>query len=458
MAEPTKSMQYRVLLVDDDRDMISLLSSWLKDAGFEVDPVMSGSEAMARIDVIRPHLVITDLVMQGMDGMTLLSKIHRQNPLMPVIMLSGKAQIADAVKAMHLGIAEFLTKPLAKDELVARVRHTLRLAAGESDSGLNFGKEIIYRSEKITQLLEQAKLLAATDVTILITGATGTGKEALAKAIHEGSARKDHPFVAINCAAIPEQLLESELFGHEKGAFTGAQTKHEGLFQAANKGTILLDEVGDMPLSLQVKLLRVLQDFAVRPVGSVRGIPVNVRVISATNTDLEQGVKSSRFREDLYYRLNVVPLHLPPLAERREDIQPLLNHFLKRVGQRDNKKRKRFAPEAVEYLASAPWPGNIRQLMNVVELCCALTNTDIIPLAMAQKALRDQPAHVQTLKDAKEDFERSYLVSVLRVTNGHVSHAARLAGRNRTEFYKLLKQHHIEPEEFRTSRQATEED
>ncbi len=439
---------YRVLVVDDDQDMLALLSTWLKQAGFQVDTAGSGEDALARIDVLRPSLVVTDLVMQGMDGMKLLTEIHRRNPLMPVVMLSGQAQIKDAVKAMSEGIAQFLTKPLGKEELIAEVWKALRLSTLVPDS--EFTQGIVYRSPAMAQLMEQARLLAATDVTVFINGTTGTGKEVLAKAIHQASARRDRPFIAINCAAIPEQLLESELFGHEKGAFTGAGTRHEGLFQAANGGTMFLDEVGDMPLGLQVKLLRVLQDFEVRPVGSTRTFPVNVRIISATNSNLEQAVREGRFREDLYYRLHVVPLYLPPLAERREDIPVLLDHFIERVGRRTNGKRKRFAPDALDYLVAAPWPGNVRQLINVVELCAALTKTEIIPRSMAQKALRDEPpVRMQALKDAKQAFERNYLLNVLRLTNGQVAQAARIAGRNRTEFYKLLKQHGIEPGEFR---------
>lgn len=453
MPSNVESMQldkYRVLVVDDDRDMVTLLCTWLAEAGFYVDSAPSGADALQRIDITRPNIVVTDLVMRDMDGMTLLTEIHRNNPLMPVIMLSGQAQVRDAVKAMHLGISEFLIKPLERAELVEQICKTLRIASGaETTQGPGFGKGLIYRSPKMAEVIDQARLVADTDITIFINGSTGTGKEVLAKAIHEASPRRDKPFIGVNCAAIPEQLLESELFGHEKGSFTGAATRHEGLFQAGNGGTLFLDEVGDMPLGLQVKLLRVLQDFEVRPIGSTRSVPVNVRIISATNNDLEEAVKEGRFRQDLYYRLHVVPLYLPALAERREDIRVLLDHFLERLAKRQRLKAKRFAPEALEYLTAAPWPGNVRQLINVVELCATLSKGDIIPLGMAQKALRDQPAELKSLRDAKHAFERNYLLSVLRITSGQVASAARIAGRNRTEFYKLLKQHRIDPAEFR---------
>ena len=260
-------------------------------------------------------------------------------------------------------------------------------------------------------MLEQSELVAQGDITVFISGATGTGKEVLARAIHDASPRREFAFIGVNCGAIPEQLLESELFGHEKGAFTGANTKHEGLFLAANGGTLFLDEIGDMPLDLQVKLLRVLQDFEIRPVGSTKSLPVNVRIISATHSDLEALVSNGEFREDLYYRLNVVPLNMPRLAKRAEDVPLLLEHFLVQHAEKSGTKKKRFAPDATAYLSGASWPGNIRQLVNVVELCTTLTKGNIIPLSMAQRALREEPVHIKTLKDAKADFERNYLIS-----------------------------------------------
>ncbi len=444
-------------MVDDDRDMLGLLSVWLKKEGFEVNTVTSGSEALTQVDILRPHVVVTDLVMEGMDGMSLLREIHRNNPLMPMIMLSGRAKIPDAVEATRRGICAFLTKPLDQEDLVQQIRKILPLlGAEEGRRDPTFGKDLIFRSANMAELMEQARAVAESDLVVFIRGETGTGKELLAKAIHEASPRRHKPFIGVNCGAIPEQLLESELFGHEKGAFTGATLKHEGLFQAANGGTFFLDEIGDMPLGLQVKLLRVLQEYEVRPVGSVRNVPIDVRIISATHNDLEEAVNAGRFREDLYYRLNVVPLTIPALAERREDIPLLLDHFLERVAKRCGAEKRRFAPEAVEYLVGAPWPGNIRQLANVVELCATLTKTGIIPLSMAKRALRDEPGQFPTLKDAKHAFERGYLIRVLRITQGHVANAAQMAGRNRTEFYKLLNQHNINPIDFRKSRGSAE--
>lgn len=443
----------KILLVDDDNDILALISTWLKSESFEVVTCNSGEEAITQVGIVQPDLVITDLFMGGMDGMQLLSEIHQDNPLLPVIILSGQAQIPDAVRATHLGSAAFLTKPIKKEELIEQARRAMRVSA-DSVARDDVDKKIIYRSKEMTRLVELARLVAENDVTVFISGATGTGKEVFARVIHDASARKNNPFIAVNCGAIPEQLLESELFGHEKGAFTGANTKHDGLFQAASGGTIFLDEIGDMPLSLQVKLLRVLQDLQVRPVGSTKSYPIDVRVISATHRNLEEAVKEGDFREDLYYRLKVVPIEIPNLAERRDDIPVLIEHFLTESAKKTKQKKKRFAPDAMELLVAAAWPGNIRQLINVVDLCVTLCKTSTIPSSLAKTALQDKPAPMQTLKEAKTAFERNYLISVLRVTTGHVANAAKIAGRNRTEFYKLLNQHNIDPTQFRTGKSS----
>ncbi|MBK8961169.1 MAG: sigma 54-interacting transcriptional regulator [Proteobacteria bacterium] len=446
----------KVLLVDDDQDMLNLLSKWLQGADFTPLLATSGEDALRQLSSARPDMVVTDLFMEEMDGMTLVTRIHAENPLTPVIMLSGQARIPDAVKATHLGTSAFLTKPIAKEAFLAEINAHIRPRRPEGEA--QFGRNIIYRSDVMAELLEQAELVARGDVTVFINGETGTGKEVLARAIHDGSRRRAHAFIGVNCGAIPEQLLESELFGHEKGSFTGATNRHDGLFLAADGGTLFLDEIGDMPLGLQVKLLRVLQDFEVRPVGASKSVPVNVRIISATHNDLESLVEKGEFREDLYYRLNVVPLKMPRLAERAEDIPLLLDHFLAINAARAATPKKRFAPDAVAYLAGASWPGNIRQLINAVELCSTLFTGDIIPLAMAQRALRQQPVQFKTLKDAKAEFERNYLVSVLRISGGNVANAARIAGRNRTEFYKLLNQYDLDAANYRETNGAEDDD
>ncbi|MGH8800953.1 MAG: sigma-54 interaction domain-containing protein, partial [Casimicrobiaceae bacterium] len=294
-----------------------------------------------------------------------------------------------------------------------------------------------------------AKLVADSDASVLIFGDSGTGKELLARAIHEASARRDKPFVAVNCGAIPGDLLESELFGHARGAFTGAVQAHKGLFQAADGGTLFLDEIGDMPLPLQVKLLRVLQEGEVRPVGSTQAIPVDVRVISATHRDLDAHRARGQFREDLFYRLNVVSLKLPALAERREDIPLLATHILRTLGERYRKPAPTLAPDAMALLVAAPWPGNVRQLINLLEQAVALAPTSVIPASLVQNALKEDAAALVPFEEARKTFERDYLVRLLKITGGNVTQAAQLARRNRTEFYKLLQRHRLEPAMFK---------
>ena len=441
--------QYRLLVVDDEQDVLSLLETLLKKDGHEVETATSGEEALAKMEENIPDLVITDLYMDGMNGMQLMESIHSKTPLLPVIILSGQAQIRDAVKATHMGSTAFLTKPIDKDKLSEQVRYTLNVSAnGRKDS--EFAEGIIYKSNIMAELVDLSMAVAATNVTVFISGETGTGKEIFARAIHKGSERSGAPFIGINCGAIPEQLLESELFGHEKGAFTGAATRHEGLFRAANGGTLFLDEVGDMPLSLQVKLLRVLQDMEVRPVGSTKTYSIDVRIISASHRDLDEMVNSGEFRSDLYYRLKVVPLEMPKLSERCEDIPLLDDHFLEEHAQANNKKKKHLSPESLDYLMAAKWPGNIRQLNNVIELCATLSKTKTIALSLIRMGCQDRSKQMKTLKQAKLEFEKNYLIGILKISSGHVANAAKIAGRNRTEFYKLLNLHNIEPAKFRS--------
>jgi len=441
--------QYRLLVVDDEQDVLSLLETLLKKDGHEVETATSGEEALAKMEENIPDLVITDLYMDGMNGMQLMESIHSKTPLLPVIILSGQAQIRDAVKATHMGSTAFLTKPIDKDKLSEQVRYTLNVSAnGRKDS--EFAEGIIYKSNIMAELVDLSMAVAATNVTVFISGETGTGKEIFARAIHKGSERSGAPFIGINCGAIPEQLLESELFGHEKGAFTGAATRHEGLFRAANGGTLFLDEIGDMPLSLQVKLLRVLQDMEVRPVGSTKTYSIDVRIISASHRDLDEMVNSGEFRSDLYYRLKVVPLEMPKLSERCEDIPLLADHFLEEHAQANNKKKKHLSPESLDYLMAAMWPGNIRQLNNVIELCATLSKTKTISLSLIRMGCQDRSKQMKTLKQAKLEFEKNYLIGILKISSGHVANAAKIAGRNRTEFYKLLNLHNIEPAKFRS--------
>ena len=451
----TAEQPKKILVVDDDPSLLRLLSMRLTAAGFIVETASSSEHALGKLAVVQPQLVITDLRMDGMDGMALFRLLHERNPLLPVIILTAHGTIPDAVSATQSGVFGYLTKPFDSKDLLDCVRRALRLGGSGENAGNGADQEwradIVARSSAMEELLDRARRVAESDASILIQSESGTGKELIARAVHSASARRAKPFVAVNCSAIPEQLLESELFGHVKGSFTGATANREGLFQAAQGGTLFLDEIGDMPLSFQVKLLRALQEKEIRPVGDTRSVPVDVRIISATHHNLEQAVQQGDFREDLYYRLNVVMLELPPLRERREDIPLLANHFLKQVARRSNQKPKSFAPEAMQLLVSAPWPGNVRQLLNVVEQTHVLSNGPIIPAAQVQKALRDKPNELMSFSAARERFERDYLVHLLQITEGNVTQAARLAQRNRTEFYKLLSRHQLDPGLFRQS-------
>ena len=439
----------KILLVDDDPGLLRLLSIRLRAEGYEIEAVESAAKALAALNRFRPDLVVTDLRMDKMDGLGLLSELQTRSPGLRVIIVTAHGTIPDAVTATQHGAFGFLTKPIDKDELLALVERALKIS-GTHDVDENWAGEIITRNPAMKETLQQAKMVAATDARVLISGESGTGKELLAKAIHRASVRKDKPFVAINCGAMAEDLLESELFGHEKGAFTGATRSHEGLFQAAEGGTLMLDEIGDMPMRLQVKLLRVLQENQVRRVGSTEARSIDVRVISATHRDLQTLLAQGGFREDLFYRLNVVNITLPSLDERREDIPLLVAHFLQQIAMEVNQERKVYAPEAVEMLVTAEWPGNVRQLYNVVRQNVALSRSPVISGELVQQSLGEHAAKLASFSDARDEFTRNYLSQILQITTGNVSQAARLAKRNRTDFYKLLSRHDLNPDSFKT--------
>ncbi|MCL7939658.1 two-component system response regulator GlrR [Halomonas sp. ATCH28] len=445
-----------ILLVDDDVSLLKLLGMRLESRGYRVTTAESGREALKRLEVARPDLVLSDLRMDEMDGLALFQELQRRVPGLPVIILTAHGSIPDAVSATRQGVFSFLTKPVDRDELFSAIDDALAQTTTSATEGDDRWREaIITRSPEMERILEQARMVAASDVSVLITGASGSGKELLAGAIHKASSRADKPFVAINCGALPEQLLESELFGHARGAFTGAVSEHRGLFQAADGGTLFLDEIGDMPLTLQVKLLRALQERQIRPLGSTTSIPIDVRIISATHRDLDRAMHEGEFREDLYYRLNVVNLRLPPLKERAEDVPLLAKHLVAQAAARHKPFVKGFSPEALNLLATSAWPGNVRQLVNVVEQCVALTTSPMIPEGLVAQALAAEDNALPTFNDARAGFERSYLVKVLKITEGNVTQAARIAGRNRTDFYKLLARHELEPGAFKpAARQA----
>jgi len=449
MTAKNSGSEGKILLVDDDPGLLRLLSIRLRAEGYEVEAVESAHKALAILNRFSPDLVITDLRMDKMDGIGLLKELQTRSPGLRVVIVTAHGTIPDAVVATQSGAFGFLTKPIDKDELMQTVRKAIKVS-GSVEVEEDWSAEIITRNQAMKEILNQAKMVAATDARVLINGESGTGKELLARAIHNASPRHEKPFVAINCSAMAENLLESELFGHEKGAFTGATRSHKGLFQAAEGGTLLLDEIGDMPMRLQVKLLRVLQEHQVRPVGSTDAIDVDVRVISATHRDLQELMGQGRFREDLYYRLNVVNIKIPTLDQRREDIPLLVAHFLQQIAREAGQERKVYAPEAVEMLVTAEWPGNIRQLYNVVRQNVALSRSPVISAELVQQSLGEHSGKLLSFSDARDEFTRNYLSQILQITTGNVSQAARLAKRNRTDFYKLLARHDLNPDQFKT--------
>lgn len=440
----------RVLLVDDDPGLLRLISLRLQSAGFVVDAVDGADAALGRMAAQMPDAVVTDLRMEGMDGMALFRALRARQPLLPVIIMTAHGTIPDAVAATREGVFAFLTKPFDSTELVDTVAAAIG-RSGQAEAAEGWRAGIVTRSRVMESLLAELELIAESEANVVILGESGTGKEVIARALHAASPRRDGPFVAVNCAAIPADLLEAELFGHRKGAFTGADRDREGLLVQASGGSLLLDEIGDMPLAFQGKLLRALQERVVRPVGGADEVPVDVRLLAATHRDLEAAMRAGEFREDLYYRLNVVAVQLPALRERPEDIPVLAEHFLGAL-QSDRPPERRipgFAPEAMRALIEHDWPGNVRQLRNLVEQVLVLSRQGPVALDRVQRALRQERRTVTPLAEARAGFEREYLARLLRLTDGNVSEAAELAGRNRTEFYRLLKRHHLDPADFK---------
>lgn len=451
-ARTAAAEQPLILLVDDDPDILQLLSMRLNASGYRVTTASSGEEALASLDREQAAAVVTDLRMEPMDGMALFTHIQKSWPNVPVIMLTAHGSIREAVEATQQGLFSFLTKPIDNRELRQVLDQALELGGLGATPKAGWSDAIVTRSELMFKRLEQARRLARSDINVLIGGESGTGKELLAQAVHNASARSEQPFIAVNCGAIPAELLESELFGHVKGAFTGATHNRDGLFLAADGGTLFLDEIGDMPLNLQVKLLRVLQERKIRPLGSSADQPIDVRIISATHRDLEQAIAEQGFREDLFYRLNVAQLALPPLRERKEDIPLLARSFLEDIARRTGDTVRQLSPGGQRMLLQFDWPGNIRQLRNVIEQLVALSPSPLIPEPMIAEVLPEQesPALVP-LKEAKRQFERDYVVRILRMTGGNITEAARLAGRNRSDFHKIMKRHELDSERFRSA-------
>ncbi len=445
----------RILVVDDDPGLLTLLKMRLHSMGFVVTACGTGKDALHHAQEDPYDFAILDLRLPDVDGLDLMEELHQHQTQLPVLILTAHGCIPNAVQAMKKGAYGYLTKPFDDKELQESIDkalttkrmgeeiHRLQLLVNEL-YGLD---NVVARSPQMHEVLQQVARVAKTDTTVCISGETGTGKEVIARVIHCNSPRGSKPFTAVNCAAIPEALFESELFGHLKGSFTGAYQNKRGLIHSADKGTLFLDEIGEMPLPLQGKLLRAIQNREILPVGGQVPIKVDIRILVATNKDLEQAVREGRFREDLYYRIHVVPLHLPPLRERREDIPFLAHFFLKRHGEHHHKVVKAFSPEAMQRLLIYAWPGNVRELENTIERAVVMSlhetiTPEFLPLSPQETT---QPGSLQPLTEAKEAFERGYLKDVLAATQGNISRASQIAGRYRADFYKLLKKYGLHP-------------
>jgi len=452
-----EALKGKLLIVDDDLNLLELMKLRLESSGYAVEALADEDEAKTAAQAQAFDLAILDLQLVRSDGITLMQELHRITPGVPVIILTAHGTVESAVEAMKQGAYTYLTKPFDARELIMHVEHALenRRMSSEIDRLKEFLTErydfgnIVTRSEQMKTLLHAVARVAATESTVFVRGESGTGKELIARAIHLASSRMDKPFVAVNCAALPETLLESELFGHEKGAFTGAVKSAKGLFAQAHEGTIFLDEIGDMPLSTQAKFLRVLQERQFYPVGGERPLQVDVRVIVATNQNVEELVKQGRFREDLYYRIHVIPVTLPPLRDRKEDIPVLTEHFLRKFSDRMGKQVKGITPGALQRLMRHDWPGNVRELENTIEYAVAMSSHDIVTEDMILPATTVTEEMVKPLKEAREDFEKVYLVKLLEITQGNVSSASNLAGKYRADFYNLLKKYNINPAQFK---------
>ncbi|GLI34293.1 sigma-54-dependent transcriptional regulator [Desulforhabdus amnigena] len=456
----------KILVVDDDRGLLTLMKARLEGAGYGVTLAGGGEEALKFATDEIYHVAILDLKMGEMDGITLMEKLLRIQPYLPVIILSAYGTIATAVEATKKGAYDFMTKPFDAKDLLYRIEKALEVGKlkVEVDRLRSLVQEryhfdnIIASSGKMQQVLRQVSQIAPTDSTVCLYGESGTGKELIAKAVHTSSTRSRGPFVAINCGAIPEGLLESELFGYVKGAFTGADQVKKGLLQRAEGGTLFMDEVAELSLALQVKLLRAFQEREYYPVGGVHPLKTNIRLIAATNQDLEKAVSEGRFREDLYYRIHVIPVYLPPLRDRREDIPLLAQHFLNHFNRAMNKQIRGFSPEVMQQLMLHRWPGNVRELSNVVERAVALACGEQIMLdhlLLGKENMSSSPSsqsELLPLNEARAEFERAYLTQVLTAAQGNVSHAAAFVGRYRPEFYKLIRKYRLNPNDFKTAK------
>jgi len=447
----------KILVVDDDRNILKVIRMRLVSGGYYVTSVTGAEEALKLAEKEPFDLALIDLKLNGQDGIQLMENIHHKNPHIPVIILTAHGTIKSAVHAMKKGAYSYLTKPFDGHELLQQINNCLeknRLSKEVKrlrelvEQTYGFDK-IIGNSDKIKRVLAQVAQAAATDSNVYIEGESGTGKELIAKSLHVASNRKDGPFIAVNCSAIPENLMESEMFGYEKGAFTGADRSKKGLFVQADFGTFFLDEISEMHSSMQVKMLRVLEEKEFYPVGGRQTVKVDCRIIAASNKNLEQEIEKGNFREDLFYRIHVIPIKLPPLSERKEDIPILSRYFLQKISREMGKEIEEFSTDAMQKLISYPWPGNIRELENTIECAVAMTKRNIITEDLILQTQNISPEGLKSFKYAKESFEKNYLIQLFELTRGNVSKAADLAGKYRADIYELIKKYNLKLTDFR---------
>jgi two-component system nitrogen regulation response regulator NtrX len=450
-------MAKQILVVDDEERIRQSLNGILKDEGYEVLEAKDGAQALKQIETDPPELLLLDIWMPGMDGMEVLERVKSQIPNLPVIMISGHGNIELAVKAVKLGAYDFIEKPLSLEKVLLSVNNALLFSRLEQENRVLRQEvqkkyEIVGNSPEVQQLKEQIKLVAPTNGWVLINGENGTGKELVARGIHALSLRSDRSFVEVNCAAIPEELIESELFGHEKGSFTGALTKKRGKFDLANEGTIFLDEIADMSLKTQAKILRILQEQKFERVGGTEMIYVDVRVIAATNRELKEEIQKGKFREDLYYRLNVIPIEVPPLRDRKTDIPLLVDHFIAEFCVENNKELKKISPEAMNLLVAYSWPGNVRELKNIVERMVIMTRGAIVGAKDVPDPIQQQPKapmefsflEFSLLRDARREFEKRFIMKKLVENDENISKTAEVIGIERSNLHRKIKSYGIE--------------
>ena len=454
-------MKSRILVIDDEAEIRRSVRMILEYEGYEVLEASSGPEGVTMAERESPDLVFLDIKMPGMDGLDALQRIKALNETLPVVIISGHGTVSTAVEATKAGAFDFIEKPLASERVLVTIRNALdQTRLRDENKSLKRAVEVRHQMVGETQALRQVwdsiKRAAPTNATVLLLGESGSGKELVARSIHRNSLRSRDRFVQVNCAAIPEELIESELFGHEKGSFTGATEKQIGKFEQADHGTIFLDEVGDMSAKTQAKVLRVLQEGEVERLGSARTIKVDVRVIAATNKDLEQEIEKGTFREDLYFRLSVIPIRVPPLRDRREDIPPLVRHFADLFSRDNNRRPQRFTQAALEHMQKARWKGNVRELKNTVERLIIMTPGEVIDVddlrdivrieSKAPAAENNERERPGTLREFKESAERTFLVGKLRENNWNISKTAEVIGTPRSNLYKKLEQYGITQE------------